>query len=118
VDVGLIFAAAPVTGAADAIAIMTPATIATTPPIAPPASPRMVQVEAGGVLDPGPSPANGVPLWGLDRRGRRPFHVRFSRAAAPSKTIRHAPGKLNQDNDLGQPYMIDMIAAKRTWSAA
>jgi hypothetical protein len=46
----------------DAAAIMIPATIATMPPIAPPTSPRIVQVEAGRVPDEGPSPVTGVPL--------------------------------------------------------
>ena len=94
----MLFAAAPVTGAVEATAIMTPATIATIPPKALPASPRMVQVEAGGVLDPGPSPVNGMPLWGLDWRERHPFHVRFSRAAAqqdyPACSGQTQPGQL------------------------
>ena len=45
----------------DAAAIMIPATIATMPPMAPPTSPRMVQVEAGRVPGAGPSPATEVP---------------------------------------------------------
>jgi hypothetical protein len=57
----------------DAAAIMIPATIATMPPMAPPTSPRMVQVEAGRVPDVGPSPVTGVTLWGLHWHGRDPF---------------------------------------------
>jgi hypothetical protein len=57
----------------DAAAIMIPATIATMPPMAPPTSPRMVQVEAGRVPDSGPSPVTGVTLCGLHWHGRHPF---------------------------------------------
>ncbi len=94
----MLFAAAPVTGAVEATAIMTPATIATMPPMAPPASPRMVQVEVGGIPDLGPSPVNGVPLCGMDWQERHPFPVRFSRAAAqqdyPACSGQTQPGQL------------------------
>jgi hypothetical protein len=68
-------AAPPFAGPADdvVVAIMIPATIATTPVMTPAASSTRVQVEAGAVPDVGPSPVNGMPLWaGLTWAARRP----------------------------------------------
>jgi hypothetical protein len=58
---------APGPGPADeAVAIMTPATIATMPVMAPTASSRRVQEDAGSVPDAGPSPVNGAASQGLE----------------------------------------------------
>ena len=57
--------APPFAGPADevVVAIVIPATIATTPVMMPIASDTRVQVEAGAVPDVGPSPVNAMPLW-------------------------------------------------------
>jgi hypothetical protein len=57
--------APPFAGPADelVVAIVIPATIATTPVMMPIASDTRVQVEAGAVPDVGPLPVNGMPLW-------------------------------------------------------
>ena len=57
--------APPFAGPADevVVAIVIPATIATTPVMTPTASSTRVQVEAGAVPLARPSPANGKPLW-------------------------------------------------------
>ena len=58
-------AAPPFAGPADevVVAIVIPATIATTPVMTPTASSTRVQVEAGAAPDVGPSPVNAMPLW-------------------------------------------------------
>ena len=58
-------AAPPFAGPADevVVAIVIPATIATTPVMTPTASSTRVQVEAGAAPGVGPSPVNVMPLW-------------------------------------------------------
>jgi hypothetical protein len=72
VAVGWLFAGpTTATGVADEApaASRIPATMATTPPMAPIVTSRRVQEEAGFVPGTGPLPVNGVPLRGLDFSG-------------------------------------------------
>jgi hypothetical protein len=72
---GAVGVAPPLAGPADevVVAIVIPATIATTPVMMPTASSTRVQVEAGAVPDARPSSVNEMPLWaGLTWAARRP----------------------------------------------
>jgi hypothetical protein len=100
--------AAPGPGPAEepVVAIITPATIATTPVMTPTASSSRVQEDAGSVPDAGPSPVNGLPLWGWTGTGGTPSGVQLlaaaSRAvAAPGARVSSVPWANSPAGDLG-----------------
>jgi hypothetical protein len=89
---GVAVLATAVPGPADeaAVAIMIPATSATTPPTAPAASNSRVQEDIGSV--PCPSPANGAAFLGLDWHRRHPFRrPAAARAAASPARVPGSP---------------------------